>query len=60
MAKQGLWNEEYGQEVKSRMTAAIDEAVLAMEAVPPPAMAEMFEQTGATLSSRQAAQLKEL
>jgi pyruvate dehydrogenase E1 component alpha subunit len=60
MAKQGLWSEEYGKEVKSRMTTTIDEAVLAMEAVPPPVVAEMFEQTGATLSPRQAGQLKEL
>ena len=59
MAKQGLWSEEYAIEAKSRMTVAIDEAVQAMEAVPPPAPAEMFEQTGAALSPRQAGQLKE-
>jgi len=60
MAKQGFWSKEYGEEVKSRMTAAIDEAVQAMEAFSPPAVAEMFEHTGATLSPRQAGQLKEL
>jgi len=60
MAKQELWNEEYGKEVKERSTKEIDEAVQTMEAVPPPAAAEMFEHTGATLSPRQAGQLKEL
>lgn len=60
MAKQGLWSEEYGKEAKSRMTATIDEAVQAMEAVPPPVVAEMFEHTCATLSPRQVGQLKEL
>jgi pyruvate dehydrogenase E1 component alpha subunit len=60
MAKRGFWSEEYGKEVKSRMTAAIDEAVQAMEAVPPPVAVEMFEHTCATLSQRQAGQLKEL
>jgi pyruvate dehydrogenase E1 component alpha subunit len=60
MAKRGLWSEDYGKEAKSRMTATIDEAVQAMEAVPPPVVAEMFEHTCATLSPRQAGQLKEL
>ena len=60
MAKRGLWSEENGKEARSRMTAAIDEAVQAMEAVPPPVVAEMFEHTCATLSPRQAGQLKEL
>jgi pyruvate dehydrogenase E1 component alpha subunit len=60
MAKRGLWNEEYGQEAKSRMTGTIDEAVRAMESVPPPDAADMFTHTGATLSPRQAGQLKEL
>jgi pyruvate dehydrogenase E1 component alpha subunit len=60
MAKQGLWNEEYGKEAKGRMTATIDEAVRAMEAVTPADAAEMFEQTCATLSPRQAGQLKGL
>jgi pyruvate dehydrogenase E1 component alpha subunit len=58
MARQGLWSEEYGKEAKGRMTATIDEAVRAMEAVPPADAAEMFEQTCATLSPRQAGQLK--
>jgi len=60
MARQGLWSEEYAKEVKSRMTAAIDEAVQAMEAAPPPVAEEMFEHTCALLSPRQAGQLKEL
>lgn len=60
MAKRGLWSEEYGKEARGRMTATIDEAVQAMEAAPPPVVAEMFEHTCATLSPRQAGQLKEL
>ena len=60
MAKRELWSEGYEKEVKERSTAAIDEAVLAMEAIPPPDVAEMFEHTGAALSPRQAGQLKEL
>jgi pyruvate dehydrogenase E1 component alpha subunit len=58
MAQQGLWNEEYGKDAKSRATAAVDEAVRAMEAVPPPDVSEMFEHACATLSPRQAGQLK--
>ena len=60
MAKRGLWSEEYGQELKKRTTAVIDEAVRAMEAIPSPEVAEMFDHTCATLSPRQAGQLKEL
>ncbi len=60
MAQQGLWDEGYGKEAKTRMTATIDEAVRAMEALPPPVAAEMFEHTCATLNPRQAGQLKEL
>jgi pyruvate dehydrogenase E1 component alpha subunit len=60
MAKKGFWNEEYGKDVKKRMTETIDEAVKVMEAVPPPGIADMFEHTVAALSPRQAGQLKEL
>jgi len=60
MAQRGLWDEAYGKEARSRMTATIDEAVRAMEAAPPADAAEMFEQTCATLSPRQSGQLKEL
>jgi len=60
MSGRGLWSDEYGKETKARATAAIDEAVQIMEAVPPPAAAEMFDHTGATLTPRQAAQRKGL
>jgi pyruvate dehydrogenase E1 component alpha subunit len=60
MAKKGLWSEEYGKELKNRMTTAVDEAVVAMENIPPPDAAEMFEHTGTALNPRQAGQLKEL
>lgn len=60
MAKQGLWDEGYAKETKNRTTAVIDEAVRTMEALPSPAVTEMFEHTGAALNPRQASQLREL
>ena len=60
MAKRGLWSEEYGNEVKAGATAAIDAAVQAMEAAPPPEPAEMFEHTRADMSVRQQGQLEYL
>jgi pyruvate dehydrogenase E1 component alpha subunit len=59
MAARGLWNDEYGKETKARATAAVDGAVQAMEAVPPPAAAELFEHTCAALSPRQQLQREE-
>jgi pyruvate dehydrogenase E1 component alpha subunit len=59
LAKQAFWSEEQGREAKVRATAAVDEAIAAMEAIPPPAAAEMFNHTYATLTLRQAGQLKE-
>lgn len=60
MAQRGLWDEAAGAATKARATAAIDEAVRAMEAEPPAAPTEIFAQTLATLSPRQARQLEEL
>ena len=59
MATRGLWNEEYNRQTAVRSAALIDQAVQAMEALPPPARAEMFDYTRATLSPRQAGQRKE-
>jgi len=58
MAQHGLWSEGYGKDTKGSATAAIDEAVQGMEAVPPPAAPEMFEHASATLSPRLAGQLE--
>jgi pyruvate dehydrogenase E1 component alpha subunit len=57
-AARGLWNPEKGSEVKARATGIIDQAVQEMEAIAPPAAAEMFDETLATLSPRQAEQRK--
>jgi len=58
MARQGLLNDEYGKDARSRLTAAVDEAVEGMEAVLPPAVSEMFEHACATLTPRQTGQLE--
>jgi pyruvate dehydrogenase E1 component alpha subunit len=58
MAQRGLWSEQAGLELKSRMTEVIDAAVREMEAIPPPAAAELFDTTAARLSPRQTAQRK--
>jgi pyruvate dehydrogenase E1 component alpha subunit len=58
MAQRGLWSERGGVEVKSRMTGIIDAAVREMEAMAPPAAAELFATTVASLSPRQMAQRK--
>jgi pyruvate dehydrogenase E1 component alpha subunit len=53
MAGRGLWDDEYGSSVKARAETVVDGAVLAMEAVPPPDAAEMFEHVLARPASRQ-------
>ena len=58
LAAKGRWSQENGSEVKTRATEIIDAAVQQMEAIPPPAAAEMFDSTLATLSPRQAEQRK--
>jgi len=59
MARRGLWNESVGRGVKEMALATIDEAVHAMELLPPPKAAEMFDHTAATMSRRQARQREE-
>jgi pyruvate dehydrogenase E1 component subunit alpha len=58
LASRGLWSADKGGEVKARMTGIVDQAVRDMEAMPPPAPAELFEGTLATLTPRQAEQKK--
>ncbi|HEX9023236.1 MAG TPA: pyruvate dehydrogenase (acetyl-transferring) E1 component subunit alpha [Geobacteraceae bacterium] len=43
MALHGQWNEQVKDEVRSEADSLVDEAVRAMEAVPPPGVAEMFD-----------------
>lgn len=59
MTARGLWSGEYRQTATAEATARIDAAIAAMEAAPPPAAAEMYDFTLATLSPRQAGQKKE-
>lgn len=58
LALRGLWSEQAGVEAKARSTEDIDAAVQEMEAIQPPAAAELFEATVATLSRRQTGQMK--
>jgi pyruvate dehydrogenase E1 component alpha subunit len=58
MAQRGLWNEKAGLEIKERATGIIDAAAREMEALPPPAAAELFDTSVAKLSPRQSAQKK--
>jgi len=54
----GLWSEAVGREVRERAAGVIDAAAREMEALPPPALAELFETAVAELSPRQTAQRK--
>ena len=58
MAQRGLWNEQAGLAIKERAAGIIDAAVGEMEALPPPAAAELFDTSVAKLSPRQSAQKK--
>ena len=58
LAARGNWDAEKGSEVKARCTIIIDTAVQQMEAIAPPAGSELFDETVAALSPRQAGQRK--
>jgi pyruvate dehydrogenase E1 component alpha subunit len=58
LEQRGLWSEQAGLEARKRSSGIIDAAVQEMEAIPPPAAAELFDATVATLSPRQAGQRK--
>ncbi len=58
LTARGLWSEQSGKEVKARAIGIIDAAVQEMEAIAPPAAAELFTGTRKTLSPRQAEQRK--
>jgi len=60
LANKGLWSEDVGIEMKTRITATVDAAVEAMEALPPPVAADLFNHTLARLTPRQAAQIREV
>jgi pyruvate dehydrogenase E1 component alpha subunit len=58
LARRGLWSADYGSEIKARSLATVDAAVQAMEALPPPDPADLFNHTLARLTPRQAVQIK--
>ena len=58
LAGRGRWSEGTRDEVAAKAIAAIDGAVAAMEAIPPPTVAEMFASTAAELTPRQISQLE--
>jgi len=58
LAARGAWSVEKGNEAKARATEVIDAAVREMESMAPPAAAEMFDDTQATLNPRQSEQRK--
>ncbi|WP_026841933.1 pyruvate dehydrogenase (acetyl-transferring) E1 component subunit alpha [Citrifermentans bremense] len=58
LAASGAWTPEQGRGVKEEATALIDRGVREMEAVPPPAPAELFDGALETLTPRQAGQRK--
>ena len=60
LANKGLWSEDFGTEMKTRITATVDAAVEAMEALPPAVAADLFNHTLAHLTPRQASQIREV
>jgi pyruvate dehydrogenase E1 component alpha subunit len=58
LAGRGLWSTDYGAEMKARSLATVDAAVQAMEALPPPEPADLFNHTLARLTPRQAGQIR--
>jgi pyruvate dehydrogenase E1 component alpha subunit len=60
MASRGLWSEGYDSKARAAATASVDQAVQTMEAQPLPVAGDMFNHISATLSPRQAGQLRGL
>jgi len=60
LANKGLWSEDVGIEMKTRITATVDAAVEAMEALPPAIAEDLFNHTLAHLTPRQAGQIREV
>jgi len=58
LKKRGVWDEARQAEARSRATAQVDAAIAEMEEVSPPAVAELFDDTLATLTPRQDGQKK--
>lgn len=56
LERRGQWTEEKRDEAAAQAAALIDAGIREMEAQPPPAAAELFEGTLATLTPRQAGQ----
>jgi pyruvate dehydrogenase E1 component alpha subunit len=60
LQKRGKWSADAAKQVKAQATEVVDAAVRQMEQLEPPAPAELFDSTLATLTPRQAAQKKGL
>ncbi|QWV93897.1 pyruvate dehydrogenase (acetyl-transferring) E1 component subunit alpha [Geomonas oryzisoli] len=54
----GLWTPQKREEAAAQAAATVDAGVAQMEAAPPPAAAELFDEVLATLTPRQAGQRK--
>ena len=54
----GVWSPEKREEAAAKAAGIVDEGIREMEAQPPPAAAELFEEVLATLTPRQAGQRK--
>ena len=59
LEKRGLWTEAYQKEIEARAKARVDEAQKKAESASPPDPKDMFTYTYASLTQRQARQLKD-
>jgi TPP-dependent pyruvate/acetoin dehydrogenase alpha subunit len=60
MEKKGIWTDAYQKDLEGRSKSAVDEAVKIAESAGPPDPRDLFTYTYASLSQRQARQLKDL
>ncbi|MBJ6723197.1 pyruvate dehydrogenase (acetyl-transferring) E1 component subunit alpha [Geomesophilobacter sediminis] len=59
LARRGLWDEAYRNQVQEQVQQTVDAGVRAMEEIPPPERSDLFTYTAAAPTPRQAAQLEE-
>ncbi len=59
LEKKGIWNETWQKEVEARSKAAVDEAQKKAESAEPPKPQDMFTYTYASLTQRQAREIKD-
>ncbi len=60
MEKKGVWTESYQKDVETRSKASVDEAQKKAESAEPPKPQDMFTYTYASLSQRQAREMKDI